>query len=273
MLKHPGFTTGQPSPIIDKPFSPGKLSNQDLFTFLIGPQSPSGLTKRQIKDLLKEIGSFDRLYRIPLGRLASIAGIGIQKAIVIKAAVELGQRQLYKTIDSSISLQHSKNLYDCYAHRLAPLTTKIFIGVMVDTRLHWMGDMELSKGARCESIMKPREVLASMQPEYPSGVMFVHNHPSGDPTPSASDRTLTKQLSQTGSSLGVPVLDHLIIGDDSYYSFADSGSFGLSSIPITPQVVLQGQPSQSQHDPLTDLFPDVWCLHDFDLDQKQEDPE
>jgi DNA repair protein RadC len=100
---------------------------------------------------------------------------------------------------------------------------EIFKVVLLDSKNSFVKETTVSKGSLTLSIVHPREVFAFAVRESAAGVIFLHNHPSGDPTPSLEDRQLTDRLVAAGNLLGIPVLDHIVIGDSRYVSFADEG--------------------------------------------------
>lgn len=116
--------------------------------------------------------------------------------------------------------------YDVYAHfreRLAEETREIFIAVLLDNKNRKLKDVTVSLGSLTSSIVHPRDVYAQVIRESAAAVIFVHNHPSGDPTPSKEDLEITRRLRDVGELVGVRVLDHVVIGHGRYVSFVDGG--------------------------------------------------
>ena len=103
---------------------------------------------------------------------------------------------------------------------------EVFLLLTLNTKNAITREVEISTGTLNASIVHPRDVFRQALMENPAGVIFVHNHPSGDPAPSQDDRNLTRRLDEAGRMLGVKVLDHVIIGSESYFSFADEGLLG-----------------------------------------------
>jgi DNA repair protein RadC len=120
-------------------------------------------------------------------------------------------------------IDSSEGLFHHYYPRLRDLRHELFLIVLLDAKHAIIRDQTVSKGSLTLSIVHPREVFNLAVKESAAAVIFVHNHPSGDPQPSPEDRVLTTRLVQAGEVLGIPVLDHLIVGDGRYVSFADRG--------------------------------------------------
>ncbi len=119
-----------------------------------------------------------------------------------------------------------RSSYDVYAHfreRLADARQEIFLAVLLDNKHRKLSDLVVSVGSLTSSIVHPRDVYARVIREPAAAVIFVHNHPSGDPTPSREDLEITRRLREVGDLVGVRVLDHLVIGHGRYVSFVDDG--------------------------------------------------
>jgi len=122
--------------------------------------------------------------------------------------------------------QPFKGSYDVYAHfreRLASEPVEHFIAVLLDNKHRKLKDVTLSLGSLTASIVHPRDVYRRIVRDAAAAVIFVHNHPSGDATPSAEDLEITRRLREVGELIGVPVLDHIIIGKGRFVSFVDDG--------------------------------------------------
>jgi DNA repair protein RadC len=119
-----------------------------------------------------------------------------------------------------------KGSYDVHAHfreRLAHEAREHFIAVLLDNKHRKLRDVTIAVGSLTASVVHPRDVFRPVLLDAAAAVIFVHNHPSGDPTPSAEDRALTRRLREVGDLIGVRVLDHIIIGKGRYVSFVDDG--------------------------------------------------
>lgn len=174
-------------------------------------------------DILKENGGLQGLAHRGIEELCRIPGIGPAKAAQIKAGIELGKRTLTAPLVSGVSVRASEDLFRHYYPRMRDLRREVFKIVLLDAKHALIRDATVSEGSLTMSIVHPREVFNLAVRESAAAVVFVHNHPSGDPTPSDEDRVLTDRLVAAGELLGIQVLDHLIIGDGRYTSFADRG--------------------------------------------------
>ncbi len=172
---------------------------------LAHPEGVNGLTMRGVEDLC----------RVP--------GVGLAKVAQIKAAVELGRRAISVPLATGAPLGSSADVFRHYAPRLRGLRHEIFKIVLLDAKHRVIRDAIVSEGSLTMSLVHPREVFALAVRESAAAVLVLHNHPSGDPQPSPEDRQLTARLVAAGELLGIRVLDHLIIGDRRYMSFADQG--------------------------------------------------
>ena len=155
--------------------------------------------------------------------LCGISGVGEAKAAQLKAALELGKRALAGPLVKGTKITSSRDLFTYYHPTLRDLRHEVFKVVLLDAKHAIMRDATVSEGSLTLSIVHPREVFTLAVKESAAAVIFLHNHPSGDPTPSQEDRVLTARLVSAGEVLGIRVLDHLIVGDGRYVSFADQG--------------------------------------------------
>ncbi|MDW7711937.1 MAG: DNA repair protein RadC [Deferrisomatales bacterium] len=155
--------------------------------------------------------------------LAQHRGIGPAKAATVAAALELGRRLASRPLPAAGAFRGSGEVYEHYGPRLAELKRENFFCLLLDARNRWLREDRVSEGSLTASLVHPREAFRAAVREAASAVIFAHNHPSGDPAPSREDVELTRRLWEAGKVLGIRVLDHVIVGRDCYYSFADEG--------------------------------------------------
>jgi DNA repair protein RadC len=160
--------------------------------------------------------------------LCAIPGVGQAKAAQLKAALALGRRSLAIPLSTGTRISSSAGLFKHFHPVLRDVKHELFKVVLLDAKNTVLKETTVSEGSLTLSIVHPREVFTLAVRESAAAVIFVHNHPSGDPTPSQEDRRLTDRLVAAGRLLGIRVLDHLIIGDSRYVSFADEGWLGGS---------------------------------------------
>lgn len=158
--------------------------------------------------------------------ICTLEGIGEVKAASIIAAVELGRRSLRGAVRGE-RMASSADVYNTFRPAMLNERVEVFSCAMVDAKLRLIRTQLISRGTLTASIVHPRESFTPAIRSAASGVIFAHNHPSGDPVPSEEDRRITVKLAEVGELLGIPMLDHVIVGrDGSYYSFADAGDLG-----------------------------------------------
>lgn len=174
-------------------------------------------------DILDRLGGVAGLAQCGIEELCAIPGIGKAKAAQLKAALELGKRALAGPLCKGAKITSSRDLFTHYHPSLRDLRHEVFKVVLLDAKHAIMRDATVSEGSLTLSIVHPREVFTLAVKESAAAVIFLHNHPSGDPTPSQEDRALTARLVSAGEVLGIRVLDHLVVGDGRYVSFADQG--------------------------------------------------
>ncbi len=155
--------------------------------------------------------------------LARTSGIGPAKASRLAAALELGRRIQEEGRAARVRIRSPADVYRFYAPRLADLPAEEFHVLALDSQSGVLRDLLVTRGLLNASLVHPREVFRGAIAESAAGVIVVHNHPSGDPTPSADDRAATRQLVDAGRILDLPVYDHVVVGAGRYVSFAEAG--------------------------------------------------
>jgi DNA repair protein RadC len=158
-----------------------------------------------------------------INELCRVQGIGPAKACEMKAAFELGRRRLARQGGGLVQFRSSRDVAHYYMPLLAGLKREQFQVVLLDQKNKIIKDVMVSQGSLTASVVHPREVFNFAIRDSAAAIICVHNHPSGDPQPSREDRTLTTRLGEAGRLLGIQVLDHIIVGRDTYMSFADEG--------------------------------------------------
>jgi DNA repair protein RadC len=155
-----------------------------------------------------------------------IKGIGPAKAAELKAAIELGRRWSAapsRIAESTGSISSSPEVAEYFRRSMKDLKKEVFLCLLLDTKNRVIREVEVSVGTLTASLVHPRETFKAAIRESAAAVIFIHNHPSGDVKPSQEDILLTKRLLQAGEVLGIQVLDHIIIGDSTHFSFRDNG--------------------------------------------------
>ena len=199
------------------------LTDAQLLAILLRVGRPRTSAVQVGIDILHQLGGISGLAHCGVEELCNIPGVGEAKAAQLKAALELGKRALASPLSTGTKIGSSRDLFDHYHPTLRNLRHEIFKIVLLDAKHAILRDATVSEGSLTLSIVHPREVFTLAVKESAAAVIFLHNHPSGDPTPSHEDRVLTTRLVSAGEVLGIRVLDHLVIGDGRYVSFADHG--------------------------------------------------
>lgn len=146
-----------------------------------------------------------------------------QKAMRLSVALELGRRALKSPSPSRVPIRGGEDVYRYLAPRLLGQTVECFCGLYLDAKGSIVFEQELSRGTLTSSLVHPREVLQPALLYRAAAVVVAHNHPSGDPEPSAEDRTTTRRLQRACRLLGIELLDHVVIGHGAYRSFLEEG--------------------------------------------------
>ena len=153
--------------------------------------------------------------------LCQFEGIGPSKAAQILGAIEMGRRVVSNKSSLKGKFLSSQDIYRYFFPELSALKVEVFNAILLDTKNQLLKEVEISRGSLNQAIVHPREVFNKAIKESAASIILIHNHPSGDPAPSPEDIDLTQKLVKSGKLLGIPVLDHIIIGQGDYYSFAD----------------------------------------------------
>lgn len=168
-------------------------------------------------------GSLGRLASTPLAALTRIRGVGLARATAVQAALELGRRMAGEAREAGLPMRGPQDVAAAFAPRLQDAPVEEFHVAILDAQHRLERDILITRGLLNSSLVHPREVFREAIAERAAAVILVHNHPSGDPTPSAEDRAVTEQLVAAGRLLDIPVHDHVIVGRGRYVSFAESG--------------------------------------------------
>ncbi|MDD2499960.1 MAG: DNA repair protein RadC [Geobacter sp.] len=176
------------------------------------------------RELLERFdGNLRELALAELNELQQIKGLGLAKAASIKAAFTLGSRFQARRLETLERFTSPAQVFEFFHHELRDNRKELFLILLLDGKNRITRKVQVSEGSLNQSIVHPREVFAPAVRESAAAVIFIHNHPSGDPSPSREDREITCRLKEAGDILGIKVLDHIIIGDGNYYSFVESG--------------------------------------------------
>jgi DNA repair protein RadC len=179
--------------------------------------------KRSAKDALKQFKSLSAVLEAPADELLRIEGIGPQNVFGIRLIQEVARRFLRDRMKTRPVCLSSREVFDYLYHSLRDSKTEKFKVLFLDAKNQVIEEETFSEGTVDSSAVYPREIIKAALRYQAVSLIFVHNHPSGDPLPSRSDRDITQELVFAARTMQIAVLDHIIIGDNSYYSFADQG--------------------------------------------------
>jgi len=199
------------------------LSNAELLAILLRTGTFSESAVRLAERMLSECGGLRKLVDMSKDQLTQIRGIGDAKALQIQAGIELGRRVSRSKLEETVTIRSPKDAADLVSERLRYLQKEHFVCLFLNTKNCVVGQETLSMGSLNASIVHPREVFRAAIQRSSAAIICVHNHPSGDPTPSPDDIDLTERLTEAGSIIGIEVLDHIIIGDQKFISLKEHG--------------------------------------------------
>ncbi|MBE6149182.1 MAG: JAB domain-containing protein [Firmicutes bacterium] len=199
-----------------------KLSNQELLAIILKTGTKEYSAKYLADKILSTIKEINELKDINIENLLKIKGIGKVKACELLASIELGRRinMEYDNINK-IKILNAENVFNYYKNILKDKKQEYFYCIYLDTKNNIIKDKMLFKGTINESLVHPREVFKEAYLLSASSIICVHNHPTGNIMPSKNDEILTKQLKECGMLLGINILDHIIVGDNNYFSFLE----------------------------------------------------
>jgi DNA repair protein RadC len=229
-------------PTADRPrerlarLGPRALSPRELLAIVIenGVRASNGRPARSALDLAGDLlAHFARdsgppsLRRIMSAQVAELGGavhgIGAAKATKILAAMELGRRAAEEERPERERVSSPREVYERMRFLMRDLAHEEFHVLLLDTQNRVVRDLQVTRGTLDASLVHPREVFRPAIVESAASVILVHNHPSGDPSPSAEDRAVTRQLRTAGQQIGIDVIDHVIVGEGRYVSFSEAG--------------------------------------------------
>jgi DNA repair protein RadC len=195
------------------------LSNEELLALIIKSGSKRKSAKDIAQDLLKSYENVQDIRSISYEQLIHKEGIGDSKACSILAAIELGDRLHQSVTLEKKRINQAELVFEYYKSYFSKTSQEHFYCIYVDNQKRFIKESLLFVGTLNQSLVHPREIFKEAYLVDASGIICVHNHPSGVVIPSREDIHLTNRLKEIGLLLGIPILDHVIIGYDSYYSF------------------------------------------------------
>ena len=204
-------------------YGPQALSTSELLAIVLrtGTRERSAISLAQ--EILKEHKGLRGVANASVDELARTKGIGVVKGVQIAACVELGRRLAEDSRHQLDIIQSPGDAANLFKHRMRDESKEFFEALLLDSKNRVLKRVTVSIGSLNNSIVHPREVFKQAIAASAAGIIVAHNHPSGDPTPSAEDRMVTARLVECGKLVGIDVLDHLIIGDNRWLSLKELG--------------------------------------------------
>lgn len=204
----------------------GGLSTAQLLAIIlrIGGRDKSAI--ELAREILLKFGSLKEIEDASVAEFSDIKGVGSVKVAQLKAAFELGKRLMQRTgagVVQNPSFKNSREVYEYFRPRFYGIKKEKFLCVLLDTKNRVFKETIVSDGTLTSTLVHPREVFRYAIKEAAASVLLLHNHPSGDPSPSKDDIHITKRLVETGKVVGIAVLDHIIISDGKYLSLLEKG--------------------------------------------------
>lgn len=223
-------SSAPPTPLLDDgprerlhALGPSALSDRELVALLLRTGGRGADVAAVAGALLRDHGGLRGLARAAASELRAAPGIGPAKCASLLAALELGRRLAARHLRPGDAIRGPGDVHRHFHPRLRDADRERFLALLLDGRHRVMREVAVSEGTLTASLVHPREVFRPALREGAAALVLVHNHPSGDPTPSAEDREVTDRLARAGELLGVRVLDHVIVAERGYWSLRESG--------------------------------------------------
>jgi DNA repair protein RadC len=201
------------------------LSDAELLAILMGSGTRQESAVQLAQRILKETGDLNKLSSFSVVELCQkFHGVGPARATQLKAALELSRRYAGAAGAERPRFSNSQIVFEYFHPSFIGKQQEELWVAALDMKNQMLMKTQVSKGTLSGSLVHPREVFHVAIRNMAAAIILLHNHPSGDPAPSPEDRKVTRQIAEAGNLLGIPLLDHIIIGNGRYYSFKDSGA-------------------------------------------------
>ena len=207
-------------------YGPQFLTDAELIASIIRSGSKeytSVALADHLLDLRKGKAGLKGLCSLSFEELTSVPGIGRVKAVQIQCVFELAKRMSRQEAKKTLNFSEPDSIAEYYMEDFRHKEQEHILLLLLDNKSNLLGEKLLFTGTVNASIISPREIYLEALKFHAVGIILLHNHPSGDPTPSDADRRITRKIRDAGSLLDIPLLDHIIIGDKKYVSFHEQG--------------------------------------------------
>ncbi len=200
-----------------------KISNAELLAIIIRTGTKTASAVKLAEQILARVDNLRELPLFTIEELTDIKGVGNAKGVQIKAALELGTRIASSFRQDTQTITSPKDAADIMMEQMRYYQKEYFKIILLSTKNQVISAETVSIGSLNSSIVHPREIFNIAIKRGCASIILVHNHPSGDPTPSKEDTEVTNRLVEAGNIIGIEVIDHIIIGEGKYYSFREGG--------------------------------------------------
>lgn len=204
-------------------FGEHTLTNAELLAILLRSGVKGNSAVDLGRKLITKFSTFRNMGHTDITQWKEIKGLGEAKICQIKAALEIGRRFMGEEKKPKGSVKSAKEVADLFMPRMRDLKKEVFKVLFLDGRNNIVDIVEIDEGTIAQSSPYVREIISKALQNFSPAIVCVHNHPSGDPKPSQEDRNFTKELINAGKTMQIKILDHVIIGDNKYFSFSDKG--------------------------------------------------
>lgn len=195
------------------------LSSPELIAILLGSGTKTVPVLQLAHSLLAHFGTLQKMSAATVEELCEVKGMGIAKSLQLKAAFSLGVRARLGDAPIKLKIEHPSHAYHYIREKIAYKGQEYFMAIFLDARGQVITDETIAVGTVSEVLVHPREVFHPAIRHRASAMIIIHNHPTGELTPSGADLSLTRDLVKTGEIIGISVQDHLIVSENGYYSF------------------------------------------------------
>ena len=204
-------------------FGEHMLTDAELLAILLRSGTKGNSAVDLGRNLITKFKNFRNMSHTDISQWREFKGLGDAKICQIKAAIEIGRRFMTEEKKTEGKIESSKELADLFMPRMRDLKKEVFKVLLLDGQNNIMNTVEIDEGIVTQASPSVREIIQRALQSFAAAIVAVHNHPSGNSNPSQEDRRFTKELVSAGKIMQIKILDHVIIGDNEYYSFADSG--------------------------------------------------
>ena len=198
-----------------------RLADSELLALIFRTGSRKASSLELSEGLITSCGGIEAVAKSSLSELQISPGIGPAKAASVLASVEFGRRLATRSLERGDRISSPRDVYRHFHQRMRSRRQEYFVVLLLDGRNRVIRECAISQGTLTASLVHPREVFRSAIRSAAAALVLVHNHPSGDPTPSAEDLSVTHRLVEVGEIVGIRVVDHVVVADRGFYSFQE----------------------------------------------------